>query len=95
MKEANEGRMASLPKIEESKSNELFKLKMVTEFNNLPLKQREQDWWRGSLTIGQLVREKAQLCIRKLCSSLRIPSIICPTASLRGGSRQLMGIPGL
>lgn len=41
MKEANEGRMASLPKIEESKSNELFKLKMVTEFNNLPLKQRE------------------------------------------------------
>lgn len=84
MKEANEGRMASLPKIEESKSNELFKLKMVTEFHNLPLKQRDfkTEEVRGSLTIGQLVREKAQLCIRKLCSSLRIPSIICPTASL-------------
>lgn len=53
MKEANEGRMASLPKIEESKSNELFWLKgMVTEFNNLPLKQRDfkTEKWRGSLT---------------------------------------------
>ena len=27
VREANEGRMASLPKIEEAKSNELFKLK--------------------------------------------------------------------
>lgn len=39
VREANEGRMAGLPKTEESKSNKLVKLKenlVVNKFNDLP-----------------------------------------------------------